>query len=130
MIYGSISHGNKGPLVIFKKDWSVFPIILSNRRFHRDYHSNIIRFNRLGPIPSGLLIVISRLPLTGVEDRGGGAASLCQDSALFMTAQTNTSKTKLKRCYIHKDTKLRRKRKRKIIRGSIRSEERRVGKEC
>ena len=24
--------------------------------------------------------------LTGVEDRGGGAASLCQDSALFITA--------------------------------------------
>ena len=32
----------------------------------------------------------------------------------------NTSKIKLKRCYIHKDTKLRRRRgKRKIIRGSI-----------
>ena len=58
--------------------------------------------------------------LTGVEDRGGRAASLCQDSALFITAQTNTSKTKLERCYIHKDTKLRRRRgRKKIIRGSI-----------
>ena len=58
--------------------------------------------------------------LTGVEDRGGGAASLCQDSALFITAQTNTSKKKLERCYIYKDTKLRRRRgRRKIIRGSI-----------
>jgi len=23
MIYGSISHGNKGPLVVFKKDWLI-----------------------------------------------------------------------------------------------------------
>ena len=37
-----------------------------------------------------------------------------------MTARTSTSKTKLERCYIHKDTKLRRRRgRRKIIRGSI-----------
>ena len=37
-----------------------------------------------------------------------------------MTARTNTSKTKLERCYIHKDTKLRRRRgRRKIIRCSI-----------
>lgn len=58
--------------------------------------------------------------LTGVEDRGGKAASLYQDSALFITAQINTSKMKLKRCYIHKDTKLRRRRgRRKIIKGSI-----------
>ena len=31
----------------------------------------------------------------------------------------NTFKTKLERCYIHKDTKLRRRRGRKIIRDSI-----------
>ena len=58
--------------------------------------------------------------LTGEEGRGGKAASLYQDSALFITAGTNTSKTKLKQCYIHKDTKLGRRRgRRKIIRGSI-----------
>ena len=58
--------------------------------------------------------------LTGVEGRGGKAASLYQDLALFITAQTNTSKTKLEQCYIYKDTKLGRRRgKRKIIRGSI-----------
>jgi len=78
--------------------------------------------NRIQSIGSdSIAIVDCNLPiatLTGVEDRGGGAASLCQDSALFITARINVSKTKLEQCYIYKDTKLRR-RRRKIIRGSI-----------
>jgi len=57
--------------------------------------------------------------LTGVKDKGGGTTFLYQDSALFIIAQTNAFKTKLKQCYIHKDTKLRRKKGRKIIRGNI-----------
>ena len=76
----------------------------------------MIRFNSIAIVDCNLPIAT----LTGVEDRGGGAASLCQDSALFITARTNTSKIKLKQYYIHKDTKLRRRRgRRKIIRGSI-----------
>ena len=62
-----------------------------------------------------LLIVM----LIRVEDKGGRAAFLCQDLALFIIVQTNTSKIKLKQYYIYKDIKLRRKRGRKIIRGSI-----------
>ena len=46
----------------------VFPIILSNRRFHRDCHSNTIGFNRLGLIPSRLSIAISDCH----TDRGRG----------------------------------------------------------
>ena len=46
----------------------VFPIILSNRRFHRDCHGNTIGFNRLSLIPSRLLIAISDCH----TDRGKG----------------------------------------------------------
>ena len=47
---------------------AVFPIILSNRRFHRDCHGNTIGFNRLGLIPSRLSIAISDYH----TDRGRG----------------------------------------------------------
>ena len=46
----------------------VFPIILPNRRFHRDCHGNTIGFNRLGLIPSRLSIAISDCH----TDRGKG----------------------------------------------------------
>ena len=58
--------------------------------------------------------------LTGVEGRDSKAASLYQDLALFITARMNTSKTKLKQYYIHKNTKLGRRRgRRKIIKSNI-----------